>query len=153
MGKVIGFLERAGRSLQRGLGATGGVTDWWMMWYRSQTGNPWAHLGWFALADVYKPAMGDYNCNYLRLVRPGDVGRSDLTHWCGQNGKYEELLPGRTNPPLGAAKYWWVYGDGISGTGQLTWQFDGWLWANPAVVASLRSLPPRYSGARLYIGG
>jgi len=147
MGKLTDLLARAGR---RALGAAGGPIDWWTMWYRMQTGHPWAHLGWFALSGAYKPNMGDYNCDFLRLVRPGDVGRSDLNHWCPPSDRYEALLPGRMNAPLGAAKYWWVYGRSIAAPG---WQFDGWLWANPAVVADLRALPSLSYGTEIYIGG
>ena len=44
-------------------------------------------------------------------------------------------------------------GRAFGAVGKLTWQFDGWLWANPSVVATLRAMPPRYATDRLYIGG
>ncbi len=158
MGKIIGMLEQLGRGLGKAFGATG-PTDWWTVWYRQGMFDAWAMVGWLAYhGPGYRPLMADYNCTYLRLIRPPDVGRSTGTKWCSKE-LYEALLPTRVVPAsFGAAKWWWVYGAPEGGGG---WSFDGWLWTNPGVVASVRGLHPMYQDigpaaqgpARLFIGG
>jgi len=140
MGKIIGMLERVGRSVSGALGADTSQS-WTTVWFRPRLGLRWQFAGWLTGGGVI---FGSAHCELLRTVAPHEVGKN-AGGYCGGDS-YNALRPGQFALPLLGPRYFYTYRRYRPSS---EWLFSGWLWSTDSIVATLKTLDPQH----LYIGG